>query len=312
METVLIISGIAAALFLIILLFQIRLDIPVEKLKEKYCDEASQFVKILGAEVHYKDEGKGYPLVLLHGANSSLHTWDRWSELLSPYYRLIRVDIPGFGITGPTTLDEYSVDNAVVFLQKFFNHLGIDSCYLCGNSLGGWISWEFAIKHPEMVKKLVLIDAAGFIDLKRIPLPFKMARNPVSRRFMTYFAPKMLFRLMVNQAYKLRDEVPDDVVDRYFDLYLRQGNRRAFAILANSSSHSNVDRLHELKMPTLILWGAEDIWIRPEDGARFHFKIEDSYLIIYPHVGHVPMEEVPVKSAEDLRRFLEGMEMIER
>ena len=136
-------------------------DIPVETLKKKYCNEQSKFIEINGQEIHYRDEGSGYPLVLVHGTSSSLHTWDAWTNELKNDFRIIRMDIPAFGITGETKDRNYTIENYVKFIDAFTTALGVDTFYLAGNSLGGEITWNYAYSHPDRVKKIILIDAAG-------------------------------------------------------------------------------------------------------------------------------------------------------
>jgi alpha-beta hydrolase superfamily lysophospholipase len=119
----------------------VRFDIPPERLKAKYAGPPSKFVNIAGLKVHYRDEGQGVPLVLLHGAASSLFTWDGWTRELSTSYRVIRLDLPGFGLTGPNAAKDYSMAWHTRFLASFLDKLGVKECYLAGNSFGGHIAW---------------------------------------------------------------------------------------------------------------------------------------------------------------------------
>jgi pimeloyl-ACP methyl ester carboxylesterase len=127
-------------------------DIPVEELKLEYANEQSEFMELNGLSVHYRDEGEGMPVVLVHGTAASLHTWDDWTNTLKEHYRVIRMDIPAFGLTGPDPKGDYSIDGYVGFLAQFLDQLHIDSMYLAGNSLGGNIAWNFASEHPDKVK----------------------------------------------------------------------------------------------------------------------------------------------------------------
>ena len=136
----------------------------IDELKEKYTYETSNFVVIDGLDIHYCDEGEGEIILLVHGTFSSLHSFDDWNDLLVKQFRVIRMDLPGFGLTGPHPDHLYSIDDYSDFLNSFLEKLQIKSCSIAGNSLGGWLSWEFAIKYQNRVDKLVLIDSAGYID----------------------------------------------------------------------------------------------------------------------------------------------------
>ena len=138
-------------------------DLPFAELVAKYTNDESEFVDVAGMRVHYRDEGSGdVPLILLHGTGASLHTWDGWTPVLVHDFRIIRLDLPGFGLTGPAPDSDYTVQAYVEYLAAFADALGIERFHLAGNSLGGQIAWNFATRYPDRVMKLVLIDSAGY------------------------------------------------------------------------------------------------------------------------------------------------------
>jgi pimeloyl-ACP methyl ester carboxylesterase len=175
---------------------------------------------------------------------------------------------------------------------------------LAGNSLGGLIAWNYTIAYPHQIKKLVLIDAAGFTKNQKAPLVFKMARAPLISTLMEYLTPKYLCRMSLEDVYGNDELISDQLVDRYYDLLLREGNRKAFVERTNSGFVFQTERMGEINKPTLILWGEVDKWIPLEHATLFKEGIANSELIVYPGVGHVPMEEIPTKTAEDTRAFL--------
>jgi pimeloyl-ACP methyl ester carboxylesterase len=275
----------------------------VENYLTKYTNKYSRFVAIDGALVHYREEGSGEPMVLLHGAFSSLHTYDAWVEELKPYFRTIRMDMPGFGISQPRLDHTYTVETYSDFLNKFLDMLGVGRCHLVGSSLGGWVSWEYALKHPERVASLTLLDSAGFLDIDAIPLPFKMARTPFVNRIIKYVVRRNVLEQFVRQVYYDESKVNERLIDRYYDLFTREGNPEAFLNLVNGKFRDNTRKLKYLTMPTLIIWGEEDQWIPVKYAYKFHEAIPNSHLIVYEHVGHIPMEEVPKMTAEDVLSF---------
>lgn len=276
----------------------------LDELKEKYTYETSRFIKIDDLDIHYCDEGEGDVVLLIHGTFSSLHSFDDWNEILKTRYRVIRMDLPGFGLTGPHPDHLYSIDDYSNFFNDFLEKLNIKSCAVAGNSLGGWLSWEFAIKYQNRIDKLILIDSAGYISDKNYPLPFVIAQTPVLRNVFNY-VPKAVIRRFVRQVFKDQTKVTDELIDRYFDLFHREGNKEAFVKLANSNYKQNTDSLSELKIPVLVMWGEEDNWISVNQSQLFEKDIPNSRVIIYDKVGHVPMEEIPEKTAKDLISFLQ-------
>jgi len=157
-------SSLAGLLLLISLLFG-RLNKSVDSLKDKYAQAPSAFVSVEGVEVHYRDEGNpedSLPIVLIHGTGASLHTFEDWAQELKKEHRVLRMDLPAFGLTGPFPDRDYSIDHYVAFLEAFLLAKNIDRCILGGNSLGGSIAWRFALDRPDRVDKLILIDAAGY------------------------------------------------------------------------------------------------------------------------------------------------------
>ena len=282
----------------------VRFDIPVERLRAKYATPPSKFLDVDGLQVHYRDEGQGFPVVLLHGAASSLFTWDAWAADLSKDHRVIRYDLPGFGLTGPNATTDYSMAWHVRFLRAFLDKLNVPACALAGNSFGGRIAWEFAYAHPERLKKLILVDASGYPAPERKILAMRLARMPVIGPILGHATPRFFVAMTVRQTYGDPSRVTDAVVDRYYDMILRAGNRETFGILTRTPTPDSSGRIRSIEVPTLILWGSEDRAVPVSFAERFHRDIRHSRVIVYRGVGHIPMEEVPVETARDARAFL--------
>lgn len=278
-------------------------DIPLETLKKKYCNEQSKFIEINGQQIHYRDEGSGYPLLLVHGTSSSLHTWDAWVNELKNNFRIIRMDIPAFGITGETKERNYTIENYVKFIDDFTTALGVDTFYIAGNSLGGEITWNYAYVHPERVKKMILIDAAGYQRTGPTPLAFIIAKNSVLNKLMKKITPKRLIKKSLIDIYHDDSKVTDELVNHYYEMLLRSGNRQAFADRVRVIKYEAEEKVNKIKTRTLIQWGKYDNWILPADAEKFKNDIAGSELKYY-ETGHVPMEELPVETAKDAKDFL--------
>lgn len=294
---------------LLVVLFFGHRDIPLETLKAKYAGGASQFLSVKGMQVHYRDEGNpmdSLPLVLIHGTGSSLHTFDAWTAKLQGNHRVIRMDLPGYGLTGPFPDRNYAMANYTDFIAQFLNELGITRCVLGGNSLGGQIAWEFTVAHPERVQKLILIDAAGYpFKSGSVPVAFKMARIPVIKELFTYVTPKFMVQSSVENVYADSQKVTRELIDRYFELSLRPGNRRAFVDRFAAKTDPNaIQKIPSINRPTLILWGDQDLLIPVENAQRFHRELLNDTLVILKNSGHVPMEENPQESLAAVLDFI--------
>src|SRR6056297_883087 len=283
-------------------------DPSVESLTERYRVTGSQFLELDGMGAHVAVEGSGPALVLLHGTGASLHTWNGWVEALAGDFRIVRMDLPGFGLTGPHPAGDYSIGAYVQFVDAVTRRLGIDDFHLAGNSLGGRIAWNYAAVHPERVHRLILIDASGY-RLRRPPsLLFQLAALPGIGDALAKLTPRSLYRRSLEEVYADDSLVDEELVQRYFELSLREGNREAFVQRVRSASAGACSdpaaALGRISAPTLVQWGARDEWIPVEHGRRFAADIPDARLVVYDDLGHVPMEEAPARTARDARQFL--------
>jgi pimeloyl-ACP methyl ester carboxylesterase len=299
------------AIFILVFVLFGHADKSLDELKAKYTNAVSAFIKVDGMDVHYRDEGNAtdsLPIVLLHGTGASLHTFEEWAAVFKKNKRVVRMDIPGFGLTGPFLNHNYSIEQYVNFIHHFLLARGITKCILGGNSLGGQIAYRFTIKHPQMVDKLILIDAAGYsLESKSVPIAFRLARMPFLNKAFTYVTPRFLVKQSVQNVYADKTKVTDKLVERYYDLTLRAGNRKAFVdrmTLAYDSS--SIPLIKDIKQRTLILWGEQDFLIPLKSAYRFQNDLPNDTLVILKNTGHVPMEENPKESLAVVLYFLKN------
>jgi pimeloyl-ACP methyl ester carboxylesterase len=308
---------------LALLALPVRPDLPLEGLLPKYATAASQFREVQGIETHYRDQGQGQPIVLLHGMASSLHTWEGWVAALSPTYRVITLDMPGWGLTGPDSQNRYRIEDQVAFLAAFLDSLGIEKCVLGGNSMGGWFSWNFALSHPERVQALVLVDAAGVPAERAVtttqsekaapkakrPSYFSLTEQAWLQSYARVATPRILYKKMLQQVYVHDSLVNRQLVNRYYHLMRREGNRQAFLDRAKQrgTGESRFHELPQLQMPVLVLWGESDLWIPLADATRFQQQMPQAVVVTFPQLGHVPMEENAAATVQPVQRFLEQL-----
>lgn len=283
-------------------------DVPVEELVGKWAPPPSKFVDVAGMQVHLRDEGplEGLtPIVLLHGTSASLHTWDGWADALKHERRVIRFDMAGFGLTGPSPVNNYSIEHYASTVVAVLDYLDVDQAVLAGNSLGGNIAWVTALLYPERIESLILVDSSGLpYQAQSVPIGFKIAATPILNKLAEQVLPRNLVESSVKNVFGDPSLVTDELVDRYFDLTARAGNRQALAERARQTKLTLTDRVSELTLPTLILWGGLDRLIPLEVGHQFQNKISSSQLIVFDQLGHVPQEEDPQATVKEVKRFL--------
>jgi pimeloyl-ACP methyl ester carboxylesterase len=287
----LVIPAAVVALLALLVASQWKNDLPLDELKAHWAGGASRFVDVDGTSLHFRDEGQGPPIVLVHGTGASLHTWDAWAEAMRTHRRVVRLDLPGFGLTGPDPSGDYRIEQYVERLDHFATRLGLTRFALAGNSLGGDIAWRYAVAHPERVSALILVDAAGYPRATPPPLVFRLGKIPVVSTLLAHLDPRWLVGKTLRQTYGDPSRVTPTLVDRYYELALRPGNRAAFAARTSVPYVDHTTELRQLHLPTLVLWGRKDALIPVSDGQRFAADIPGAILSIFDELGHVPMEE---------------------
>lgn len=281
-------------------------DLTREELEAKYGTDAGDYVEAAGMRVHVRVDGPADApaVVMIHGFGASLQTWEPWAEALSGDYRVIRFDLPGFGLTGPDPTGDYSDERSLAVLDSLMAELGVDRASLVGNSLGGLIAWKYAAQHPEKVEKLVLLAPGGFANPgysygQRIEVPqaFKVMR---------YTLPESAVRQFMTPLYGDPAAMTDDLVARYHDMMRAPGVREA---MVQRLEQFVVERpepiLRTIDTPTLIIWGERDVMVPFAHAAAFGEALPNDTLVSFPQLGHMPQEEAPDLVLQPVRAFLE-------
>jgi pimeloyl-ACP methyl ester carboxylesterase len=290
-------------------------DRPVQTLVARWAPAPpSDFIDVNGQLVHVRDEGPradAAPIVLLHGTGASLHTWEGWVGVLKKTRRVVTFDLPGFGLTGPFTgryvADDYRGDTYARFVLDVMDTLKIPRAVIGGNSLGGEVAWRAVTLAPQRFERLILVDASGYaLAPQGVPLGFRAAALPVVNRIAEHLLPRAVVAGSVHSVYGDPSRVTDALVDRYFELTLREGNRRAMSLRLNQlEAGAHVDRLRTLALPTLILWGGSDRLIPPATAQAFARDIRGAQVVVFDGLGHVPHEEDAARTVAAVVAFLE-------
>ena len=281
-------------------------DLGRAELERRYGSSSLLTVEVDGMKVNYKDTGpKDAPvLLLLHGFGSSLQTWDDWSAQLESDYRVIRLDLPGFGLTGGSPISDYSEENDVAFLTHFTDKLEIHHLSVIGHSMGGKMAWSFAASNPERTKALVLMAPDGFPEAKDIGTkPYEM---PAIMGLMNYFLPKYFVKKSLESAFADVTVLDDALLNRYYDFLRAPGVRRAILERSNQTIYTDpVSRLKSISAPTLLIWGEEDQMIPSSNAKNYSNFLSNSTTVIIPNLGHLLQEEQPQKGLLQVIKFLD-------
>jgi pimeloyl-ACP methyl ester carboxylesterase len=313
-----IILGVVLVIVVLILAAWLKLrgpDIPFEALEAKYAGAESHFVDLPGAyHVHYRDEGDpSLPLlVLLHGFGDSFTAWEGWVRELKSQFHIISVDFPGHGLTRAPQGSPLNAEALADFLDTFAAALKLPTFAVAGNSMGGGAAWQFAVRHPQQTSALILVDAAGFPNDKppsEVPLAFKILRYPIGRTLLSNIDNRPLIEEGLKTDVYDKSLITPFVVDRWAEFQRAPGHRPILmGINMEARAAPTADLLSTIKVPTLILWGANDPLIEPAAAKKFAAAIPASQVIVYPNVGHLPQLEIPQRSASDVAAFLKAHE----
>jgi pimeloyl-ACP methyl ester carboxylesterase len=260
-----------------------------------------------GVRLRLRDTGlRDAPaVIMLHGFGASLDTWEPWAHALSARYRVIRFDLPGFGLTGADPTGDYTDVREMKILVDLMNQLGISRASLIGNSLGGRIAWTFAALHPDRVARLVLVSPDGFASPG---FAYNQApKTPLVMRLLPYVAPRGLLKANLAAAYGRPEALSEATLSRYRDMLLAPGVRPAIlARMGQVILHDPAPTLARIQAPTLLLWGERDGMIPISNADDYLKDMPNATLVRLPGLGHVPFEEDPTRSLVPAERFLAG------
>lgn len=285
-------------------------DRSAEDLGRRWATPPSQFLMVDGMKVHVRDEGPRddpQPIVLLHGTSSSLHTWDGWAQVLKEKHRVIRVDLPGFGLTGPTQDGNYQMPVYSHFVTSLMDTLQVKRAVLAGNSLGGYVAWKTAVDYPDRVSKLILVDAAGYATTAAsVPIGFKLAQIPMLSGLMANILPRRVIESSLRNVYGDPSKITTELIDRYYELTLRSGNRKSLAARFSQNKAGEFEaQIARIQQPTLVIWGGLDRLIPPENAEKFHRDIANSEVVMFDNLGHVGHEDDPKATVAAAQAFLD-------
>ncbi len=288
-----------------------RKDLTLSKsyIKEKYQLSNSHFLHWKGGEIHYTESGSGFPVLMIHGFGGSNRDFYQLDSLINPGYRVIRVDLPGFGLSDFPDIQEENPDFIKIYSDYFnflMDTLHLDSLYVIGNSLGGLMSWNLAVEHPDKVKKLVLFNSAGY-DMEEVikSANAKVFKYDIVKLLLKRGIPLFMTKNGISRVFYDKSLLTPDRLTRVNELWNRKGNLPHIMRMASSTKYLDQNLIKKISCPALVIWGKQDKIVSPKYAERFHEDIINSRLIIYDSCGHVPMMEKPLEVKRDVLDFLQ-------
>lgn len=257
--------------------------------------EYSHFAVVDGVRLHYQEKGTGPALVLIHGYVSSTYSWKDVFEPLSQKYRVIAVDLKGFGFSAKPDGD-YSRHAQAILVGHLLEQLKIDKAWICGNSMGGETAINVALQFPDKVAGLVLIDAAGIVVPGAATLVPAYLRIPVINRLLSAFAltsDKLVREGLEKSFYDDSKIMPERVAYYHRPLKTIGGQLATMRARTQFGDFPVEPELGKIGVPTLLIWGANDELIPLEAGRKMNSLIKNSKLVVIENCGHVPQEEMP-------------------
>lgn len=282
-------------------------DIPAIELEAKYAGPASRFINIDGVRIHFRDEGEGPAVLLLHANFANLIGWDPWVEALQDAYRVVRLDMTSHGLTGPDPTGDYTTKRTLEIVEKFADAMQLDRFSIGGTSMGGTVAIHYAHQHPERIETLILLSPGSLEGKER--KSGRRGQVPKAAYVLKYIMPRALPAFMLRSGFGDDSKLTDVLIDRWYDMWRREGNREAQLDRLSQYKPGDIEGIiRELRPPTLLMWGEANTTAKFEQAAQFEALLENTEsltFITYPGVGHMAVQEAGAESGRDVRAFLD-------
>jgi pimeloyl-ACP methyl ester carboxylesterase len=277
-----------------------------ELIKESPLKNFSKIIKLDGSETFIVEMGKGENIIFANGIAAPVYTWRKVMLILSKKFHVYGLDYKGTGFSEKTK-DKYSIDLFSKQILDLMNYYNMKSAVLVGNSLGGEVSLNFAIKYPERVKALILIDTAGYQNNKELTkLLTRLSRCRFVRDLLKKYTSKKFAKKIIEWALYNDKIIDKEMVNAYYKPMKTKGAFDAFIELVKNLSYTEFDysKVKNITAHTLIIWGEEDKWIPVSDAYKFHKDIKNSKLVVLKDCGHAPQEEKPEEVSRLIAKFM--------
>lgn len=281
----------------------------IEELRALYGDEESRYMEIGGVEVHYKDEGSGPVLFMVHGSLSSTRTWDRITEILKSDYRIIRYDIPGYGLSGRVSDEAAANVQPVEIAEQLVERLGVKKLTFVGVSSGGTMGMYLAAKRPDLVERLIISNTPSDpVDTSHLVMPESFVEAAKKSRE-TGFSDMTFWNEYLGFFAGDPNRISAQTRKEYYDLNRRTAEKHPIALVARIGDGVQAKiEMAKIVTPTFLIWGGADPLL-PEsaaDAITNYLGSAQISRIIMPDVGHYPPLESPDRFAQWIAAYVEA------
>lgn len=284
-------------------------DVPASEVEAKWATSPSRFVVIDGVRLHYRDEGQGPVVVLLHANYSSLFMWEPWVAALRDRYRVIRIDLPAHGLTGPEPGGNYTLERIQQLFERFVDERGLARFTIVGTSIGGTVAMRYTADHPQRIERLVLISP-GSLEA-RVRGRTTPPEVPRVADILGYVTPKAFTRYLLRNDYGDPARLTDEITDQWYEMWMREGNRLAMINLLRQYVSGGVeDKIRAVRVPVLLIWGERNKRVPLALAYETRDLLVNApavHLEVLPGIGHMLVQEAPQESAQLIRRYLDSV-----
>ena len=283
--------------------------ISLETARDRYADPGSRYADLDGVRVHYKDEGRGPALLLIHGSMGDVSDWDGWTAALSGRYRVVRFDLPGFGLSGPIASGNYSIDRSMAIVDALMDTLGIERFAIAGTSYGGPVAFRYAATRRDRVTALLIVNSAG-IEYGQQSVDPSSGKKDYYEGATAALVSAEFVRHSLSRAYTDASRVDDALVRRKTDFMNVEGRDREGAEMIAAFERGDPLRvLRRVQAPVLVMWGGASRALSQQTADAFASAVINAKVVwkhVEPGGGHMMHREQPVTTAKAAGEFLDA------
>lgn len=295
---------------ILVLLFVFRKNNTISLAEAKKINETkhSKYFTFANQQFHYVEQGSGELVILIHGIGDSFYNYKDITPILAKKYLVVCIDLPAFGLSEvPNSItDENNVTTYYrSFIDAFLVHQNTNSLHLMGNSLGGLVAWDWAVNNTKFnLKSLSLLASAGF-DMETI-------RKNVSRGILDKLPKFVLAKGAIKSISKLsadtcivnKEKIKPEMLNAHYSMLNKEGTINFFIELLFNKYEPQIEKLANLDVPTLIIWGQKDKIIPVSHAYKFKSALKNGKVVLYDNVGHYPQIEKTEDLAADWFEFV--------
>lgn len=278
---------------------------------ENYMDSDIEYFDYNGIKIKYSDSGHGEPIIFIHGFGGNSFTWRYLLKYFSLEYRVISIDLMGFGDSDKPKDHSYLVSDQARIISSFIRYKDLSDVTLVGNSLGGTISLFTYFDIQERISSLILLNPAAYTT-KNNPAYIHLLQIPIINWVALKLGPKnVLANFALKTIFYDDSLITDQMISNYSNNMESSGTHTALIKSVNHDAFSEVDNMKKnygkVNVPVLIIWGDNDDIVDVHDGYKLKKDIPQSQLVILKDCGHIPQEEVPDKTISIMDDFFNGL-----